>query len=237
MNIFWPKTPLPGNVGDTLSVPLLRALGITCELNWVPKHSHLPKLLASGSIIRFARPGDTVWGSGMIDRQDFICKDARYLCVRGPVTGFRARCERYGDPGLLCPLVWQGIAKGMMGNQVVVIPHYKDVDLVPKGLPKLSTLTAHPSATAKAISACDLVAASSLHGIIIAHAYGVPAGWWRPSNNLTGDDVKFLDYAESVGIELPPSETVEKVRFTLPDASVIHDRQKDLLDTLNELEL
>jgi hypothetical protein len=49
-----------------------------------------------------------------------------------------------------------------------------------------------------------LILSSSLHGLIIANAFGRPAGWVRLSEALFGDDVKFQDYYASVGLERAP---------------------------------
>jgi hypothetical protein len=74
---------------------------------------------------------------------------------------------------------------------------------------------------------------SSLHGIIVAHAYGVPARWvrWRHDS---GDGIKYLDYFQSVQdstsspVQLDPAKTssldyLEDVADagTLPDHSGI----------------
>jgi hypothetical protein len=50
-----------------------------------------------------------------------------------------------------------------------------------------------------AIASCRAILSSSLHGIIAAHAYGVPATWVKPSDRPKGDGFKFLDYWASMG--------------------------------------
>jgi pyruvyltransferase len=49
------------------------------------------------------------------------------------------------------------------------------------------------------IAACELVASSSLHGLIASHAYSIPAFWIKFRPLLSGDDSKFHDYFLSIG--------------------------------------
>jgi len=49
------------------------------------------------------------------------------------------------------------------------------------------------------IRRCSLVATTSLHGLVVAHAYGIPAVWVEFKPLPSGDRTKFLDYLESVG--------------------------------------
>ena len=50
------------------------------------------------------------------------------------------------------------------------------------------------------IASCDCIASSSLHGLIVSHAYGVPAVWIKFRDLPSGDDVKFHDYYLSLGL-------------------------------------
>ncbi|WP_156383835.1 hypothetical protein [Methylobacterium sp. Leaf456] len=50
-----------------------------------------------------------------------------------------------------------------------------------------------------AVLSCRRILSSSLHGLILAHAYGIPATWLKISDRPLGDDFKFRDYWASIG--------------------------------------
>ena len=60
-----------------------------------------------------------------------------------------------------------------------------------------------PESGVERVARCRAVVSSSLHGLITAHAYGIPAVPVSFGDRLYGDNVKFLDYALSVGVEKP----------------------------------
>ena len=130
--VYWPTTPLPGNVGDIITPFILKACGI--QFQHAPPISSR-KMLGCGSIIRFAKPSDYVWGSGIIDSDDhWPVKEIEYLAVRGPITAQRIfdlggpRVEIFGDPGLMMPMFHDRPMEKKY--KVGYVPHYVDYDIV-----------------------------------------------------------------------------------------------------------
>ncbi|MFD1079906.1 polysaccharide pyruvyl transferase family protein, partial [Longispora fulva] len=70
-------------------------------------------------------------------------------------------------------------------------------------------LTLDVEATTKEILECEKVLSTSLHGLIVAHAYGIPAVWVKMSDKIFGNDIKYADYLESVGLNNYEAEFVE----------------------------
>jgi len=223
--LWWPQYPKPGNFGDILSPHLLKEMG----------HSIVPvgreacgKVMAIGSTVKFAQPGDVVWGSGLMWKTEKPTKEAKYLLVRGPITGGATGCRHYGDPALLAPVFWPRTVP--QTEHTGAIPHYVDYHKHDSWYtPQINILSDHPLCVLREMWKYHYILSSSLHGIILAHAYGIPAGWWRPSDSLDGDDVKFLDYAESVGITLTPAQHFGGVEYVLPDPGKIAEVQHTIL--------
>jgi len=49
------------------------------------------------------------------------------------------------------------------------------------------------------ICSCDFVISSSLHGLIIAEAYGIPSQWVEFGTYVDGWEFKYYDFYESIG--------------------------------------
>jgi len=166
------------------------------------------RLLAVGSIMRLGNAGDVVWGSGIngksVDRTVFPILDVR--AVRGPRTAAVLRTfgndvpEVFGDPALLIPHLWSdeelGIRRGTGG--VVLMPNYNDLRFWPESAidPRGKALE-----RVRQLASAERVVASSLHALVIAEAYGVPAVPVRSSKELP---FKYEDYYEGTGRRMPP---------------------------------
>ena len=118
--------------------------------------------------------------------------------------------EVYGDPAILLPDVHMprcGIEPVALG----IVPHFKDLAAVSAQYPKdeqsrVIDVTNPVEDVVDHIASCERIASSSLHGLIVAQAYGVRAGWVEFSDNLDGDGVKFLDYLASGSVFLSESK-------------------------------
>lgn len=145
-----------------------------------------------------------VWGSGFMESDTLPLWPQRLVChaVRGPLSRSRVcgRSIALGDPALLLPLIWARLAS--LTAEVAIVPHnasYRNfLSLYADCLPRHWTvidLLDPPTAVALAIASSEFVVSSSLHGLIVADAYGVPSCWMLPHGRLSGDGFKFADYA------------------------------------------
>ena len=189
----------------------------------------LPIYVTAGSILTQVNHKCIVWGSGIISKE-YKIKKAKFLAVRGPQTrehltdqGFNVP-EVYGDPGLLMPRYYHPLITKKF--HYGIIPHYNDYKLVKdwfkdsKDVLLIDLMTSNIEATTDQILQCENIISSSLHGVIIAHAYGIPAVWQRYSNKVFGDDIKYRDYFESV--EITP------YTFPLKDKPYVANEMEDL---------
>lgn len=230
IKLWWSDTPRPGNFGDILSPLILKMIYSDTTITRVPK-TYSGKFICIGSTARFIKPNDIVWGTGIMRDSDPIEKNAKYLAVRGPLTGKKVNCNVYGDPGLLCSYFWP--MNSFVKKPLGIIPHYIDYQQEDTGAhDQIKLLNKNPIEVMKEIVGYNSIISSSLHGIIVAHSYGIPAGWWQPSDKLDGDGSKFEDYARSVDIKLKPSKNYKDVVMTLPTQEKIKQIQENLLNAI-----
>lgn len=213
-NLFW-SWYSPRNFGDWVTPYLFEKVTGEEPIHCKAKHL-LPgatTVFGCGSILRHLVKPDVgiVWGSGIIDSSDTFERPLLTLSVRGPHTrqrmlelGFDCP-ERYGDPALMLPAVYRpAIEKAF---DVGVIPHFIELEhFREKPLPegwKLIDVTQPLEQVVDDILRCHQTASSSLHGVIVSHAYGVPSAWISADASLHGDGVKFADYFASVGFDKP----------------------------------
>ena len=190
------------NFGDLLS-PLIvsRLVNDVAE----PRTS-TGRLLAVGSIMHFARPGDVVWGAGIngkISLDELMLDGVDVRAVRGPLTrdvllkrGVTVP-EVYGDPAMLLPDLMPELRNVQKSDQVVVIPNLNDLaqDHYQDDVQVLAP-TAGLHQVLHTIAAARLVVGSSLHAVIVAEALGVPARFVRSGAEKP---FKYRDYLEATG--------------------------------------
>ena len=161
-----------------------------------------PHALGIGSILETATEHSIVFGSGFLcaDSGESVCA-GRVLAIRGQLTADRLTMapEYLGDPAVVVDLVFpqQRQVEHQVEHQVGLIPHFsqkeKFQDLATSGAYLIDPAWP-PSRVLEAICRCERVFSQSLHGLIIADAFGVPNGWVAPSDSMKGGDFKFRDY-------------------------------------------
>jgi pyruvyltransferase len=156
-------------------------------------------LLGIGSILNASAPGSVVVGCGLLTPGMAPGMDsvARIVSLRGHLTAEAIGFDpgHYGDPAVLVARLFprQQTAQFRLG----VIPHHTRA-AVCRRLIGRDTLFIdpawHPLKVLDAINQCSGILSQSLHGLIIADAYGVPNGWLAPEEGMVGGEFKFADY-------------------------------------------
>ena len=243
------------NYGDMLSRYLVEKIsGRKVQFVHPKKQSWLNRnkkhYLVVGSILAHVTKNSIVWGSGIIDRVHKV-DEADFRAVRGPETrkyllGMGYKCpEIYGDPALLLPKYY--LPNRNVKFELGIIPHYKDFDKIVEkykgieGVSVIDMMSLDIEKTTDQILECNKIISSSLHGVIVAHAYNIPAIWVKFSDEPFGDDIKFKDYYSSVkfpeyhspefnyGMNEKDLLNLFDSNINLPDKEIIEGLQRNLL--------
>ena len=172
------------------------------RLSWPVKNK--PVVMGVGSILWLSLPNYHIWGSGFLREKDSF-KGGHIYAVRGEYSEKKLmdlgypKCNIYGDPALLLPLIYKPTTKK---SGLGIIPHYTEYLYFKEKYPNYNIINLETHEIEKTIDqiySCEYVLSTSLHGVIVAHAYGIPALWIK-KKQLATDDFKFKDYFSSVGI-------------------------------------
>ncbi len=209
MSVYLKQFSEVPNVGDAIGARLVEA--ITGRAVRVVGEGPLlvPNLIAIGSIAHWSDEHSVLWGCGLIGRGVSFCPPAMVLALRGNLTRdhFVAQginCgDLLGDAGLLLPEL---IAPAEPFHRVGLVPHYVDRDSAfvdvcrREGVPIID-VQGSPETYVEQLTSCHRIISSSLHGIILAHAYAIAAAWVVISDRVHGDGFKFFDYYSSLGVK------------------------------------
>lgn len=206
------------NFGDDINYYIFKRLAGTKPLNVLNLFPCIANkfinYMCIGSIIDMLTTNKSViWGSGVLNPKIRIPqKPQNIYAVRGPKTqkylannGVKCK-EIYGDPALLMPLFYPPKRRSII-YELGIIPHYSDMNNeFIKGLkPHKNVLVINLKHYKKIehvidlICSCNYIVSSSLHGLIIADAYGVPNHriTFKATDQI--EDFKYSDYFLSVG--------------------------------------
>ena len=213
------RTLLPNNWGDDINfyvIPILtgkKIFNYSSIYRWIMASDENNYTCIGSLIDMFPDKKTVVWGSGV------LCGDGplknipeKILAVRGPesrkyLIDKGISCpEVFGDPALLLPLIYKPVVQKKY--KLGVIPILADVrnPLVDRlinignGSVKFINMTDYGDwkSVIDDICSCDAIVSSSLHGLIVADAYGIPNARVKFSDSATGGDFKYDDYFESV---------------------------------------
>lgn len=194
-------------------------------------------LFTVGSIVGVVRRNNSdIWGSGLIKpltKEEISSKKKltgiKVHAVRGKLTQEHLQNDLawdvpdvFGDPALLLPeLLPYNSGKN---TDFVCVPHYVHRDKILAAQQNIPVIDVRHevSKIVNQIASSNAVVSSSLHGIIIAQAYGIP--WVRlnvSDRPLTGTDFKFQDFYSCLNGDTPAEFTVSESKFSSLDFSTI----------------
>lgn len=226
------------NFGDLLTSLLIKKF-THLDSEWSDPRD--AQLVCVGSILEHL-PEDwsgVIAGCGKLHEKTKVnFPNAKILGVRGPLTakGLNGNFV-LGDPGLLADELVPNEDKEF---DLGIIPHWTDTELelnpiFKKYNPKIIRVWDDPLKVISEIGRCKKVVSSSLHGIILADAFGIPRRIELPPRTIThphqeGGLFKWIDYSESIGMKLDIGVT------ELADRNLIIDKQNELFDVFEEIE-
>lgn len=164
----------------------------------------------AGSILERAPRKAIIWGTGLLRGDETpVSPEWRILSVRGPLTRRRLlavgiQCPpSYGDIGLILPHFYK--PNTTKKYKLGIIPHYIDRARFnelrkPDNGVTVIDVTRPIGKVIESILECEMTMSSSLHGIIVSHAYGIRSMWMRVTDKVVGKGFKFRDYYGSVGV-------------------------------------
>lgn len=235
---YWNKK---SNFGDKLSELLVkRFTGLESE--WAEAEDC--DLVMCGSVLEQI-PWDfdgVIAGAGKLHEKTILnFPNAKILALRGPLTarGFNGqeyyKCV-YGDPGLLANELVQITDKKY---DLGIIAHWTDNTLehdprFTKYNPKIIRVWDNPLEVISNIGRCKKIVSSSLHGIILADALGIPRRIELAPRMIShmqqeGGEFKWRDYHVSLNMEFKIGVLQEA------DRNIIADKQSELFDVFEKI--
>lgn len=208
-------------------------------------------LVAVGSILQLVKSRNIiVWGAGVIAENVSKFSKADFRAVRGKCTQAVIKKQGYtppkitGDPAILLPLLFQ--PECSKKYKIGIIPHfihYSDLQGLETDDVLIVNLLDPIEKVIADINSCEFTLSSSLHGIIVSHAYSIPSLWVTSDRNkLDGDDIKFADYFSSVNLKIYPPIDMFSIADRITDIeellkSYIEENKIPSQDIIKEIQI
>ncbi len=231
---YWRGKP---NFGDALAPYILKRFsGVTADWDTISRAD----VIVTGSILEHVPPlwHGTILGAGRLYEGGYLhlhTGTAKVRAIRGPLSAKAVPGDfALGDPGLLADeLVYVHHRDTGLG----IVPHHADKTLAlnpawynDKWTTTVINPRGNPLDVVRAIGRCKKIVTSSLHGMIVADAFGIPRRFEvNPhASSHEGGLFKFRDYSASIGMPFEPGKTTEASRFR------VEDRKHELWDVFRE---
>lgn len=238
-----PSTDLPvywhvgrPNFGDDLNPLFFEAVGGRGVR--FSRDREEPHFMGIGSILEQANARSTVMGSGFLfPPGPSVSKPARIVSLRGHLS--RAAFEGVEDIWLGDPLVVVDVvrpASAPKRHRYGYVPHVSSINeakaMTPAGM-LLIDPSAPPWQVIDQIASCEAIVSQSLHGLVVADAYGIPNLWIAPGAAMAGGRFKFDDYFSTLDqpkiafrasadlLARPPADAFSACRY-------VHDKTRYL---------
>lgn len=198
---WWTHAP---NFGDLLA-PWLAEHITGKQVEYAPRGE--PAYVTVGSILSHVSDDCVVWGTGSFGTETAkqINPNAEYTAVRGPLTRNKLetnkiKCPRvYGDPALLIPRFYSPAIEKT--HRLGIVLRWSETKRNEHNIPGVKPIYLGGEdieGTINDFLSCENIISTSLHGLIIADAYGLPNAW-LDSRTPKGLEFKYWDYLISVG--------------------------------------
>lgn len=235
------------NVGDQLSPIIINYMS-----NRLVRHAgpfQNKKLIAIGSILAGARDGDTIWGAGLkIPEHVEVLKrfngKFNIKAVRGPDTRKvllenNIDCpEVYGDPALLLPLFYN--PSQTTQHKIGIIYHHHQENKIKSLDNEIVKVISPKDSWEKFINdicSCEIIISSSLHGVIISEAYGIPVVPMYDRVFPNNSSFKYYDYYHSTNRDPKFINSIELSKYTINDLKqVVNEIGKPKINLLPLIE-
>ena len=207
------------NWGDDLNYYLMNRISnrpiVVYNGFWLARKLKKKNYLCIGTLldaVNYSNPQTVVWGSGVSGQERSFVPPLEIYSVRGYKTleflgKHGIECPNsLGDPALLLPRYYTPFTQSKK-YKLGIIPHVIDLDFdVINKIRETQTdiliidLAHYEKWTdvIDQICSCEIIASSSLHGLIVSDAYNIPNCWITLSGKISGGLFKFYDYFSSV---------------------------------------
>lgn len=220
------------NWGDDLNYYLMSRISnrpiVVYNGFWLARKLKKKNYLCIGTLldaVNYSNPQTVVWGSGVSGQERSFVPPLEIYSVRGYKTleflsTHGIECPNsFGDPALLLPRYYSPFFQRKK-YKLGIIPHVIDLDFdVINKIRETQTdiliidLAHYEKWTdvIDQICSCEIIASSSLHGLIVSDAYNIPNCWITLSGKISGGLFKFYDYFSSVNRKDSEPIKIEKI--------------------------